>query len=70
MKIWTVLIGLLTTTGLLAQTTPPRPPLRTVVVDAGHGGPDGGAKGSIAREAQLALEISLKIRDLLKQELP
>ncbi|MCU0335679.1 MAG: N-acetylmuramoyl-L-alanine amidase, partial [Chitinophagaceae bacterium] len=32
--------------------------------------PDGGAKGSIAREAQLALEISLKIRDLLKQELP
>lgn len=70
MKIWTLLIGLLTTTGLLAQTAPARPPLRTVVVDAGHGGADGGAQGSISREAWLALEISLKVRDLLKKELP
>lgn len=47
-----------------------KPPLKTVVIDAGHGGPDGGAKGEISREAILALEISLRIRDLMKQEIP
>lgn len=47
-----------------------KPPLKTVVIDAGHGGPDGGAKGEISREAILALEISLRVRDLMKQEIP
>jgi N-acetylmuramoyl-L-alanine amidase len=48
----------------------PKPPLKTVVIDAGHGGHDGGAKGTISREAVLALEISLRVRDLMKKEIP
>lgn len=47
-----------------------KPPLKTVVIDAGHGGHDGGARGEISREAILALEISLRVRDLMKQEIP
>lgn len=44
--------------------------LRTIVVDPGHGGHDGGAKGAVTREAVLALKIGLKLRDMLKKELP
>jgi N-acetylmuramoyl-L-alanine amidase len=47
-----------------------KPPLKNIIIDPGHGGADGGAKGSISREALLALEISLQVRDLLKKELP
>jgi N-acetylmuramoyl-L-alanine amidase len=47
-----------------------KPPLKTVIVDAGHGGHDGGARGELSREAILALEISLRVRDLMKQEIP
>jgi len=47
-----------------------KPPLKNIIIDPGHGGHDGGAKGSISREAVLALEIALQVRDLLKKEMP
>ncbi len=52
------------------KKTPQKPPLKTVIVDPGHGGPDGGARGAISREAVIALKIGLKLRDLMKTELP
>ncbi len=45
-------------------------PLQTIIVDPGHGGIDGGAKGSFTREAWVALKIGLKLRELLNQQLP
>lgn len=45
-------------------------PLQTIIVDPGHGGIDGGAKGSFTREAWVALKIGLKLRELINQELP
>lgn len=47
-----------------------KPPLQTIVIDPGHGGIDGGAQGSFTREAWVALKIGLKMRELLKQQLP
>lgn len=47
-----------------------KPPLKTIVIDPGHGGLDGGARGSVSREAIIALEIGLRVRDLLKEQLP
>jgi len=47
-----------------------KPPLKTIIVDPGHGGIDGGAHGAFTRESVLALKIGLKLRDLLKEELP
>ena len=49
---------------------PQKPPLKTIVIDPGHGGVDGGAHGAVTREAVVALKIGLKLRDLLKEEIP
>lgn len=57
-------------TGSEYKEGPQKPPLKTVIIDPGHGGQDGGARGSISREALLALEIGLQVRQLMKQELP
>jgi N-acetylmuramoyl-L-alanine amidase len=46
------------------------PKLRTIIVDAGHGGIDPGAKGLISHEADVALEISLKLGTAIQKEFP
>lgn len=41
---------------------------KTIVIDPGHGGPDGGAVGKDnTTEKEIALEVSKKIRDYLQQ---
>jgi N-acetylmuramoyl-L-alanine amidase len=44
--------------------------IKTIIVDAGHGGTDVGARGRYSTEAQLTLEISLKLEEELKTLLP
>ena len=44
--------------------------IKTIVIDAGHGGTDIGARGEITNEATITLAIALKLRDRLKQVLP
>ncbi len=41
---------------------------KTIVIDPGHGGPDGGAKGADdTHEKGISLEVSKKLRDYLQQ---
>jgi N-acetylmuramoyl-L-alanine amidase len=42
-------------------------PFRTVVLDAGHGGHDSGAKGSRGQEKDAALDVVLRAKRLLEQ---
>lgn len=44
--------------------------IRTIIVDAGHGGTDVGARGRYSTEAQLTLQISLRLEEMLKEVLP
>ncbi len=44
--------------------------IKTIIVDAGHGGREPGAKGSYSTEAQITLALSLKVAALLEKELP
>lgn len=53
---------------LIAQ--PARPVLSTIIVDAGHGGVDPGAKGQINTEANVSLSIALKLGKALEAEFP
>ncbi len=44
--------------------------LKTIIIDPGHGLPDPGAPGAYSNESSKALEIALKLGDMLKQNLP
>lgn len=46
------------------------PKIKTIIVDAGHGGTDVGARGRYSTEAQLTLEISLRLEKMLLEALP
>lgn len=47
-----------------------KPVLRTIVLDAGHGGYDVGAEGEYSNEATLTLQMTLKLGEKLKQAIP
>jgi len=44
--------------------------VKTIVIDAGHGGHDSGAKGRQTLEKHLALQVALKLGKLIEAELP
>jgi len=44
--------------------------IRTVVIDAGHGGKDPGAVGKYSKEKSIALSVALKTGDYIKQNFP
>ncbi|HYE53268.1 MAG TPA: N-acetylmuramoyl-L-alanine amidase [Chitinophagaceae bacterium] len=47
-----------------------KPALRTIIIDAGHGGTDPGARGLISTEAAIALDIALKLGKAVEKEFP
>jgi len=46
------------------------PPVRTIIIDPGHGGSDQGAAGLITTEAKISLEVSLKLGMQIEREIP
>ena len=44
--------------------------VRTIVLDAGHGGKDPGARGRKTTEKVIALQVALKLGEKIKKELP
>lgn len=62
--------------GLLPQDTLPAPAndapnqIRTVVLDAGHGGKDPGTHGLKVTEKRIVLELVLELGRLIKREMP
>lgn len=45
-------------------------PLRTIIIDPGHGYPDGGAEGRYSKESDIALGIALKLFKKFQDSLP
>src|ERR1700754_624832 len=44
--------------------------VRTIVIDAGHGGKDPGAHGAYSTERSVAITIAHKLRDAINDRLP
>lgn len=55
---------------VLSFTTQTRKPVKTIIIDPGHGGIDQGAEGLISTEAQLSLAMSKKLGEQIARELP
>ena len=53
-----------------SQTAQKAQRVRTIIVDAGHGGSDPGARGSYSTEAEITLQLAKRVDTLLRQELP
>lgn len=56
-----------------AQNSSPLKPkqgLRKIVIDAGHGGQDYGAKGAFSYEKDISLAIALKLEAMVKEQMP
>jgi N-acetylmuramoyl-L-alanine amidase len=45
-------------------------PIKTIIIDAGHGGTDAGAKGDYSYEKDICLAISLKLGEIMTREFP
>jgi N-acetylmuramoyl-L-alanine amidase len=48
----------------------PQKAVRTIIIDAGHGGSDGGARGAYSSEKDICLDVSLKLGEVLAKEFP
>jgi len=55
---------------LVNTVSPKQSKLRTIVIDAGHGGKDFGAAGKYSYEKNVALAIALKLQTTLQQAMP
>ncbi|NBC83600.1 MAG: N-acetylmuramoyl-L-alanine amidase [Bacteroidetes bacterium] len=55
---------------LLYAQEPEKYQLKTVVIDAGHGGKDSGTRGKHAMEKDIVLDISLKLGKYIKDNIP
>lgn len=44
--------------------------LKRIIVDAGHGGTDAGARGRYSTESQISLAVALKLEKMLQEALP
>ncbi|WP_114784298.1 N-acetylmuramoyl-L-alanine amidase family protein [Botryobacter ruber] len=63
-----VLLFLLCTSGKLEYRKAYK--VRTVVIDAGHGGKDVGCNGKVSHEADIALQLALQVGNLIEKNLP
>lgn len=52
------------------EEKPPIQKIKTIVLDAGHGGEDPGAVGKLSREKDIALQVTLKLGALIEKEMP
>jgi N-acetylmuramoyl-L-alanine amidase len=61
---------ILATAVVFGQTTRKGPRIKTIIIDAGHGGSEPGAKGAYSTESQITLAIAKRLDTLLRSEMP
>lgn len=54
----------------IAQSNSKPQKIKTIIIDAGHGGTDVGARGAYSTEAQITLQLALRLDTILRNEMP
>ncbi|HMT30059.1 MAG TPA: N-acetylmuramoyl-L-alanine amidase [Bacteroidia bacterium] len=70
LALFSILILSLLFTSFSTGNKPPKYRIRTIVIDAGHGGHDTGCIGSSSHEKNIALAVSLKLGDYIEKNFP
>lgn len=65
-----LLAVILATAVVFGQTTRKGPRIKTIIIDAGHGGSEPGARGAYSTESQITLAIAKRLDTLLRSEMP
>lgn len=65
-----ILSMVLSSTIAVGQSTVRAPKVKTIIIDAGHGGTDPGARGEYSTEAEITLQIAKRLDTLLRAEMP
>lgn len=68
----TILFAFFLSSFTVAQATGINPPayrVKTIVIDAGHGGHDGSTRGKFSKEKDVALAVALKLGKAIEKEL-
>ncbi len=63
-------IGITITSYRGSTKAPKQKVLKTIIIDPGHGGKDGGARGAYSSEKDICLAVSLKVGAMIEKELP
>lgn len=70
-QIWIViLLGFTLSSYLPREKTFSEGPIKTLIIDPGHGGKDPGALGTLTYEKHIALSVALLLEEILHEELP
>ncbi len=67
--VFSILIGLLFLTTSFQKLEPNNFKLKTIVIDAGHGGKDPGCSGFGSKEKDIALDVAIKLGEFIKQNM-
>ena len=70
LTIYLFLCCLLTCPSYAFQGKNKKAKLHKIIIDAGHGGHDGGAVGAFSREKDIALGVALKLAKQIRSEMP
>ena len=62
-------LGLIMGSMVVAQPSARPQKIKTIIIDAGHGGTDPGARGEYSTEAQITLQIAQRLDTLLRNEI-
>jgi N-acetylmuramoyl-L-alanine amidase len=69
-SLLSLLAVILATAVVFGQTTKKGPRIKTIIIDAGHGGSEPGARGAYSTESQITLAIAKRLDTLLRSEMP
>src|SRR6188474_3319730 len=68
-----VALGITISSFIIDDSKPPstkQKVIKTIIIDPGHGGQDGGARGQYSSEKDICLDVSLKVGELIEKEFP
>lgn len=70
LSLVSLVVTLISSFNISPRTSVQKPSIRTIIIDAGHGGKDNGARGDYSFEKDICLDIALRLGKKMEKEFP